>query len=193
MDAGVLAVGRGRFLDPNGGGGPGLAEAQGGTQGEGGETMERFALIDAEGLLQLGAEDLRRVWDDLPEMYQDTLICHPRIPLSLLLHAVKTGPWRAWRMGWYRDGISPELAWALLFYCAFTLKVVDGIIVRHPSVTPDMLAVLMEIGDAGVRCNILDSRNVTVEVLERLAHDPHRDIRREAAKRLRMTKQRRSQ
>lgn len=142
------------------------------------------ALIDPDDLLQLSLEDLRRVWDDLPELYQDALVTHPRTPPLLLWHAVMTGPWRVWRMGWVRDDIPQELAWDLFVLGAFSMRPLFKDIARHQSLTPDMLVVLTELGDSDVRWQLVNHRNVPDEVLERLAHDPHREIKRYATKTL---------
>lgn len=147
--------------------------------------MARLLLMSVEDLLQLGLDDLRRLWVDLPEIFHWALVHHPRTPPLLLWHAVKISDRWAWELGWVRDDIPADLVWDLFLYQALEMEQINGSLVRHPSVPPELLEVLTDLGDAGVRYDLLDHRQVTDEVLARLAHDPDREIKREATKRLR--------
>ncbi|MEK6536712.1 MAG: hypothetical protein AABZ63_04435 [Actinomycetota bacterium] len=147
--------------------------------------MARVSIVTADDLLQFGLENLRRLWADLPEIYQWALVRHPRTPPLLLWHALKSSKFWEWNLGYVRDDFPAEFVWDLFLHQALVTGQINSDLVRHPSVPPELLEVLTELGGLNVRCALLDHRNVTDKVLARLSHDPDREIGHEARKKLR--------
>ncbi|PIP84777.1 MAG: hypothetical protein COR54_02250 [Elusimicrobia bacterium CG22_combo_CG10-13_8_21_14_all_63_91] len=147
--------------------------------------MARLTLIEVEDLLQVGLDDLKRLWVDLPEIYRDALVKHPKTPALLLWHAAMSNRYWTFRVGDLRDDIPSELVWDWCLHILLDFGNDPWGFGRHPSLGVDHLAVLTELGGLNCRSALLFRQDIADEALERLSRDPHRDIRRRAVKLLR--------
>jgi len=147
--------------------------------------MARHTLLSVDDLLQVGQEDLKRIWDDLPPLWRDAFAHHRGTPPELLWYAVAVEPGWIDRHG-HPDGPIPgELVWDIFLSQAVRLGRIDPRLAEHPSLGADGLSVLADIGGDDVRGKIAGHGNATMEVLARLEDDPARPVRRKAAERLR--------
>ena len=139
--------------------------------------------LTSEDFVQMEVSDQVRVWDDLPEIWQQQILLHPRTPFEVLWHAMKTQP--IW-IGYVRDDIPPAMMWDLLLHQALEVGGVNCGMVRHPALTEEMLLILTDLcGNLG-RDDIDKHKNAGPAVLTRLARDPDdAAVRRRARQKIR--------
>ena len=149
--------------------------------------MARLALIMPEELFQLEIGDLCRIWDELPWTYQVSLVYHPQAPSLFLWHAAKSNPDWALRIAGSDQKLAEDLACDLILHLALDFRhcQISGPVARNPSLTEDMLTVLTDLGGLDARYALVYTQGATEAVLERLARDPHREIRMMARRSLR--------
>lgn len=143
-------------------------------------------MLTAEELLAVGADNLLAIWDDLPYICKRSIVCHPRTEPRLLWHAIRSQPgeW-LWPFEYAGHSVPEQIMWDVFLFLAFGIHYFSRHLVRHASVSADLLLVLTELGDLNARFEVSQLKNASEETLERLSRDADRDVRRAARETLR--------
>lgn len=147
--------------------------------------MARATLMFVEDFRQMDVADQVRVWDDLPAIWQQEIVCHGPTPFEVLWHAVKVAPWYSERVGFVRDEVPSDMLWDTILHQALEGHIIPWFIAGHPALSEDMLLVLCDLCTAYCGERILGHKNASPAIASRFANYPDDDgVRRRARKAL---------